>query len=131
MHGEVRTNPIRVLVQPGLNMIGTGLPITDSSESGGPKVTLGGVETESVIPSGLEDVLTPGDSTTADTVSVFNGASFDTYYLKDDSVPLGGTGWRTIANPFDDQAGVVLPEAAGVLLRNNGPIRLWTIPSPF
>ena len=77
-------------------------------------------------------MLSSGDSSTADTVSIFNGTSFDSYYLKDDSVPLGGTGWRPLSNPFEDASGVALPEAGAVLLRNQSDDdKIWTIPAPF
>jgi uncharacterized protein (TIGR02597 family) len=131
MHGEVRLNPMRVIVRPGLNMLGLSMPITDGSLAGAPKVTLGGEASEAVVPSGLEDVLAPGNTSTADTISIFDGSSFESYYLKDGSSPLGGTGWRKLSNPFDDASDVVLPEAGAVLLRNNGQPKIWTIPAPF
>ncbi|MCB1094139.1 MAG: TIGR02597 family protein [Verrucomicrobiae bacterium] len=131
MHGEVRQTPTKVVVQPGLNMIGTMAPVTDATATGGAKVTLGGAASESLIPSGLGDVLGQGDSATADTVSIFDGSQFRTYYLKDGTSPLGGTGWRSVANPFEDASGVVLPEAGAVLVRNKGEARIWTLPLPF
>lgn len=131
MHGEVRQTPAKVLLQPGLNMVGTLAPVTDASATGGAKVTLGGAASETVIPSGLENVLSEGDSSTADTVSIFSDSQFRTYYRKDDTSPLGGTGWRSASNPFEDASGVVLPEAGAVLIRNKGDARIWTLPLPY
>ena len=131
MHGQVRQTPAKIVLQPGLNMVGTLAPVTDASATGGAKVTLGGVASSSIIPSGLEDVLNAGDSSTADTISLFNDSQFKTYYIKDDSTPLGGTGWRSTADPFDDATGVILPEAGAVLIRNKGEARTWTLPVPY
>jgi uncharacterized protein (TIGR02597 family) len=131
MHGEVRQTPAKVVVQPGLNMISTMAPVTDASSTGGGKVTLGWAASESLIPSGLGGVLGQGDSSTADTVSIFSGSQFKTYYIKDSTSPLGGTGWRSVANPFEDASGVVLPEAGAVLIRNKGEARIWTLPLTF
>ncbi|MGK0185121.1 MAG: hypothetical protein ACI9R3_000896 [Verrucomicrobiales bacterium] len=131
MHGEVRQTPAKVMIQPGLNMIGTLAPVTDASATGGAKMTLGGSTSETLIPSGLESVLGGGDSSTADTVSIFRDSQFRTYYLKDATSPLGGTGWRSISNPFEDASDVVLPEAGAVLIKNRGEARIWTLPLPY
>jgi len=131
MHGEVRQTPAKVVIQPGLNMVGTMAPVTDASATGGAKVTLGGIASDAVVPSGLGEVLNEGDSSTADTVSIFRESQFRTYYQKDSSSPLGGIGWRSVSDPFNDASDIVLPEAGAVLIRNKGTARIWTLPLPY
>lgn len=79
-----------------------------------PHKTLGGV-----FGAANEAGLGSGDPTTADVLSVLSEgstAAFSTYYYRAGS-PLGGTGWRSSANPFDNQASLPLRTGQGLIVK--------------
>ena len=62
--------------------------------------------------AGLDGGSTAGN---ADTILIQAGAGFDTYYYKDAGF-LGGTGWRSSANPSIDESNTVIPFGTGIIV---------------
>lgn len=71
--------------------------------------------------------LVGGDSSTADQVQIWNGASFDIYYYQ--TVGAGGTGWRRVGAPSVDAGNTVIAENSSLIIkrRNNGAFN-WIVP---
>jgi|GEM_PF-3582970 len=60
-----------------------------------------------------------GDAGTADVISILaegSSASFTTYYYRAGAT-LGGTGWRSSSNPFEDQAQTPLKTGQGLIVK--------------
>lgn len=69
-----------------------------------------------------ESGLGAGEPTTADIVSVMaegTSASFTSYYYRSGS-SLGGTGWRSSADPFTDRSGTPLRTGHGLIVKRRG-----------
>lgn len=69
------------------------------------------------------------DSTTADTVSIWNGTGYSTYYYKTDGFPTPG--WRSTVDPFTDAGTTVIPMSSSVRIRTRGHSFNWTVPQLF
>lgn len=69
---------------------------------------------------------------TADTIEVWNGSSFDKYYYQTGS-PIGGEGWRRSGDLFTDQQDVVVPGDQAILIRRVSSATgfNWTAPAAF
>jgi uncharacterized protein (TIGR02597 family) len=66
-----------------------------------------------------ESGLGAGDPTTADGISILTSgpaASFSTYYFRS-GAPIGGTGWRSSANPFVDASATPVRAGEGLLIK--------------
>lgn len=136
MHGYVHEGRSKVALEPGLNIVNLLTPITDQTAAipaSGPKVTIGGADSVTRRASGLESIVAAGSTVTADTIAIFDGAStFRSYYFKDASVPLGGTGWRLTTDPFTDQQAAPIPAGGVLLIRNEGGVtKFWDRPQMF
>ena len=89
-----------------------------------PHKTLGGL-----FGAANEAGLGGGDPLSADVISVLNEgstASFATYYYRTATGTLGGTGWRSSANPFTDQSTRPIRTGQGLLLkrRQSAPLEV-------
>ena len=60
----------------------------------------------------------PGSASTADTVQIYNGTSYDTYFYS--SGGLIGAGWRKQGGGSTDQSGVALPVGVSVIVTRQG-----------
>lgn len=70
--------------------------------------------------------LAGGTATTADTLSIWNGNGYTTYYYKTSG--LGGNGWRSTTNTTVDEAGASIPAGAAIIVKRNGAAFNWVIP---
>ncbi|MFN0128730.1 MAG: hypothetical protein ACKV19_18830 [Verrucomicrobiales bacterium] len=69
-----------------------------------------------------ESGLGAGEPTTADIISVLvegTSGSFTSYYYRSGS-SLGGTGWRSSADPFTDRSGMPLRTGHGLMVKRRG-----------
>jgi len=67
-------------------------------------------------------------ASTADTISIWNGISYDTYYYRTNSP----AGWRRSTDMFTDVGNTVIPMGGSVRIRTIGGHSFnWTIPQPF
>jgi uncharacterized protein (TIGR02597 family) len=102
--GSVKTGQTSFPVLPGLNIVSNPYAAPMTLESSGLR----------------QSGLTGGNSTTADSVRIYNGSSYDTYYYSTGG--LAGTGWRKIgSNPANlDQQNVQIPVGVSVLITRVG-----------
>ena len=105
--GAVKTGATSTPVFPGLNFV---------SNIYAANMTLGSssLYTDG---TGATGVL-PGSAATADTVQIYNGTSYDTYFYS--SGGLIGAGWRKQGGGSADQSGVALPVGVSVIVTRQG-----------
>jgi uncharacterized protein (TIGR02597 family) len=131
--GYVHEGALRIPLQTGYNLVDPMAPLTNqvSATPPGPAFTLGGTASASIIPSGLETIFAQGTASTGDLLSIFDGAnSYTTYYVRATG-QLGGAGWRTTSNPFNNAAPTVLPALTSLLFEIRGAGGRWHRPQPF
>ena len=78
--------------------------------------------------------LQAGDPLTADGVSLLNegsSATISTYYYRDAGSTLGGTGWRSSANPFADETTRPIRAGQGVIVRRRSSAPLEVVLQGF
>lgn len=132
--GYVHEGPLQIPLKTGYNLVDPVAPITDQSASvptPGPKFTLGGLVSGSVIPSGLATPLVSGSPTSADVVSIFDGVqSFSSYYQRGTGL-LGGSGWRSFGDPFFNTEATVVPPLTSLLFEIRSGNSNWVRPQSF
>lgn len=100
--GEIRHEPFSVRIEPGFNLI-SALAARD--------ITLA----ESGLFTGSPETgLKAGATVTADTVAVWDGASFQVYYVR--STAAGLQGWRRADNVSIDASGALIPAGAAIII---------------
>lgn len=115
--GEVRGDEFAVSVAPGFNLI-SGLSAKD--------ITLD----ESGLYSGSNSTgVKAGTATSADLVSIWDGSSFLSYYVRS-TVAGGVQGWRSTTNVSVDTSSTKIPAGSAIIVRRQSdvPAFVWNRP---
>lgn len=115
--GEVRPEMFGVSIAQGFNLI-SALSAKDITLADSGLFT--GVNS-----SGVK----PGNATTADTISIWNGSAFVSYYVR--STGAGLQGWRSTDNVTADASLTVIPAGSSVVVRRKTdvPSFVWSRPA--
>lgn len=114
--GDVRADLFSISIDQGFNLV---------SAFSAKDVTLG----DSTLYTGSSATgLKAGNATTADTVSIWDGSSFKSYYVR--STVNGVQGWRSTTDVSNDASSVVIPAGASIIIRRKSdvPSFVWNRP---
>ncbi|NQU11459.1 hypothetical protein HQ590_11750 [bacterium] len=117
LSGAVKLGPTSIPVESGTNFIGNVYPTTNLT----------------LVASGLytgdsNTGVAPGTSAAgADTVLIWNGTGYDTYYYRT------GAGWRSAADAFTDRGDTPLPIGGSIVVKRKGAGGAfdWVLEQPF
>lgn len=117
--GELQGGVATILIAPGANFVN---PVASIP------LTLG---TSNLFTNNPATGLKAGAPTTADVVSLFNGAAFDDYYVR--STAAGVQGWRKAGDVATDRSAVVIPPGTAFIVKRTGDPRAfsWKRPSLY
>ncbi|MBK8476000.1 MAG: hypothetical protein IPL39_06710 [Opitutaceae bacterium] len=125
--GDVRTGVAKMAITKGFNLLNPGNPAVATPATPA-TLTLGNC---GLYTGDSATGLKAGSSTTADSVLIWNGAGYSTYYVR----MSGGVvaGWRSTTSVSDDASVVQIPAGAALIVKrqNDVPDFVWTRPQPF
>jgi hypothetical protein len=101
--GAVKTGRTSVPVLNGLNFVGNVYAAAMTLDSCG------------IYTTNPATGLAPGNASTADTIAIFNGTTYDTYYYSN-AGGIIGNGWRKVGGGSADQAGVAIPVGSAIII---------------
>jgi uncharacterized protein (TIGR02597 family) len=101
--GAVKTGQTVAAVVGGLNFVG-------NVYAAGMTLNSSGIYTGNATTG-----LAPGNASTADTIDIYNGTTYDSYYVSN-AGGLVGNGWRRIGGGSVDQQNVAIPAGSSVII---------------
>jgi uncharacterized protein (TIGR02597 family) len=101
--GAVKTGQTAAAVVGGLNFIG-------NVYAAGMTLNSSGIYTGNPATG-----LAPGNASTADTIDIYNGSTYDSYYFSN-AGGLVGNGWRKIGGGSADQQNVAIPVGSSIIV---------------
>jgi uncharacterized protein (TIGR02597 family) len=114
--GAVKTGQTALAVVGGLNFIG-------NVYAAGMTLNSSGIYTGNAATG-----LAPGNASTADTIDIYNGTTYDSYYFSN-AGGLVGNGWRKIGGGSTDQQNVAIPVGSSIIVnRKTAGSFSWVAP---